>query len=537
MNGGSMLTVPRRIAGGIAILTLLTAGVGLMGLWQLATLRGDIVKLGSLYVPSVVTLSRLTETNFLALRAVRTALIESDAPKEQAKHHAEFQRHVLDGQALCERYTTLYNDETDERMFLEARAEREDFIAKAGRAIDELQVGRRDSARTILRSEAEPAAQRCLDGFDRVLEYNIAASEAVLAGTRSRAQAGNLSVVSGVAAAVIAGLVFGVGLIRSVGGVLRRLADDLARGGDATAATAARLTGVSRAVAEGCGEQGSAVAETSASLEQMAAMIRSTAENASSAKEMARQASTAAAAGSRTMQEMNDAMRAIAASSAEVAKIVKQIDEIAFQTNILALNAAVEAARAGEAGAGFAVVADEVRSLAQRSAAAARETAERIELAITDSRRGAGSCDRVGESLTEIGAAIAKADALVAEIATAAREQSQGIGQIGAAMAQLDGVTHANSARAEEGAAAAEALAAEAETVRGTVGRLRGLMGMRVREEAAPRPRAVPAPAPVSRAARRVAARIPMPGDHESGVDAEDRHFRDFAPPERETAG
>ena len=101
-------------------------------------------------------------------------------------------------------------------------------------------------------------------------------------------------------------------------------------------------------------------------------MIRSTADNASRAKDLANQARTAAETGSRTMVAMNEAMTAIEVSSAEVAKIVKNIDEIAFQTNILALNAAVEAARAGEAGAGFAVVADEVRSLAQRSAAAAR---------------------------------------------------------------------------------------------------------------------------------------------------------------------
>ena len=127
-------------------------------------------------------------------------------------------------------------------------------------------------------------------------------------------------------------------------------------------------------------------------------MIRATAENAEKAKELASEARSAAATGSMTMAEMTHAMAAINSSSAEVAKIVKNIDEIAFQTNILALNAAVEAARAGEAGAGFAVVADEVRSLAQRSAAAAKETADKIEAAIVNSRKGSQCTAKVEES-------------------------------------------------------------------------------------------------------------------------------------------
>ena len=142
-------------------------------------------------------------------------------------------------------------------------------------------------------------------------------------------------------------------------------------------------------------------------------MIRSTADNAEKAKSLAGEAHAVAQAGSRTMVEMTQAMAAIDSSSAEVAKIVKNIDEIAFQTNILALNAAVEAARAGEAGAGFAVVADEVRSLAQRSAAAAKETADKIEAAIASSRNGSVSCAKVGESLTQIANKVSSTDALV----------------------------------------------------------------------------------------------------------------------------
>ena len=275
-------------------------------------------------------------------------------------------------------------------------------------------------------------------------------------------------------------------------------------------------------------------------------MIRSTADNAGKAKVLAGEAQAVAQAGSRTMVEMTQAMAAIDTSSAEVAKIVKNIDEIAFQTNILALNAAVEAARAGEAGAGFAVVADEVRSLAQRSAAAAKETADKIEAAIASSRKGSLSCAKVGESLTQIAGKVSSTDSLVGEIATAAREQAQGIEQINTAITQMDQVTQSNSASAEESASAAEALDAQAAALKDMVGRLRQLVG-----GAAAVTAAAPPPSPVlssqvsvSSSPKAVRPRprpqlhkalsagqpkaIPMPGDTSPAAHVDDDNFKNF---------
>jgi len=251
-----------------------------------------------------------------------------------------------------------------------------------------------------------------------------------------------------------------------------------------------------------------------------------------------------AQAGSRTMVEMNQAMAAIDTSSAEVAKIVKNIDEIAFQTNILALNAAVEAARAGEAGAGFAVVADEVRSLAQRSAAAAKETANKIEAAIASSRNGSLSCAKVGESLAQISNKVSSTDGLVAEIAMAAREQAQGIEQINTAINQMDQVTQSNSASAEESASAAEELDAQAASLKDMVGTLRQLVGGAATLSAptppparashvdvfsrppAARPRPRPQPHKSLGAGPRKA--IPMPGDASPAGDDDDDNFKNF---------
>jgi methyl-accepting chemotaxis protein len=315
---------------------------------------------------------------------------------------------------------------------------------------------------------------------------------------------------------------------------LRDLADAVDATATQTTAAARQLLDAGRAVAAGCVAQGSSVTETGAALEQMSAMIRSTADNAAQAKDLAAEARSAAEAGALTMAEMNGAMQAIETSSGEVAKIVKHIDEIAFQTNILALNAAVEAARAGEAGAGFAVVADEVRSLAQRSAAAARETAEKIDAAIASSQQGSASCGRVTKSLGEIAAKVTAADGLVAEIATAAREQAQGIREIGIAVARIDAATQETSATAERAARAAADLAAAADAWRGhtTIGAPGAGDALRP-TNATPTQATPPKPSGARRVSRPALLRtrgplIPMPGDTAAASDAEERHFRDF---------
>ncbi|MCL4788683.1 MAG: hypothetical protein KJ070_18135 [Verrucomicrobia bacterium] len=334
-------------------------------------------------------------------------------------------------------------------------------------------------------------------------------------------------------------------IIRSTNRVLRDLAGNLDQGATQTASAARQVSAASQTLSSGASEQAASVEETSASLEEISSMIRSTADNAEKAKMLAGEAHAVAQAGSRTMVEMTQAMAGIDSSSAEVAKIVKNIDEIAFQTNILALNAAVEAARAGEAGAGFAVVADEVRSLAQRSAAAAKETADKIEAAIASSRNGSVSCAKVGESLTQIASKVSATNALVAEIATAAREQAQGIEQINTAITQMDQVTQSNSASAEESASAAEELDAQAASLKDMVGKLRELVGgastvSAVAPSPAPprasqiavftsqpaaRPRPRPQPQKTLGTGQRKA--IPMPGDANPAED-DDANFKNF---------
>ncbi len=280
----------------------------------------------------------------------------------------------------------------------------------------------------------------------------------------------------GIGVALLVGFIIAFFIIRGTTKVLTSVADSMSDSSAQVTAAATQIAAASQTLAEASSEQAASLEETSASLEEMASMTKRNAESAQQAKELSTLTRHSADTGAAHMGEMRLAMDAIKASSADIAKIIKTIDEIAFQTNILALNAAVEAARAGDAGMGFAVVAEEVRSLAQRSAQSAKETAGKIEDAIRKSDHGVVISTKVAESLAEILAKARQVDSLIAEIATASAEQNQGIGQLNSAVAQMDKVTQNNASGAEETASAAEELNAQAASMQQAVAELRQLV-------------------------------------------------------------
>lgn len=223
-------------------------------------------------------------------------------------------------------------------------------------------------------------------------------------------------------------------------------------------AASSEISQGSQKVAEGASNQASSIEEISASLEEMSSMTAQNADNASEAQALANSAKDAAGRGDVEMAKMKEAIDAIKSSSDETAKIVKTIDQISFQTNMLALNAAVEAARAGDAGKGFAVVAEEVRSLAQRSAEAAKNTAQLIEGSSRNVDNGVVITEGVQRILSEITDGSSKVRDLIAEIAAASKEQAEGIGQITTAVDQVNTVTQENAANSEQSSAAASEL-------------------------------------------------------------------------------
>jgi len=225
---------------------------------------------------------------------------------------------------------------------------------------------------------------------------------------------------------------------------------------------AQQVSDASQSLSQSAAEQASSLEEISATMHEISSQSRSNAESAVSASNLARQARSGVERGNLKMKQMQVSMSEINESAANISKIIKAIDEIAFQTNLLALNAAVEAARAGKHGKGFTVVAEEVRNLAQRSAKAAKETAEMIEGSIIKTEDGTKIANETAQALELIVADITKVTDLIGEISAASKEQDGGVKQISLGLEQVDHVTQQNTATAEEAAAASEELSSQA---------------------------------------------------------------------------
>ena len=397
--------------------------------------------------------------------------VEPDVEDAIAK---EWMEEIAKADAMFSKLAKDARDEESREQCEEGKAAIAEYVSQveAFRAVNRRQ-------RDIQTNEQRPAAEAALaqsrqvrDGvYEFIGDVEQRAGETVSWAT---------TLIVGVCIATFIISVIGAfAIIRSITGPINRIIGSLTTGADQTTSAAGQVSASSQSLAQGASEQAASLEETTSSMEEMSSMTKQNSDNANQAKQLAETALASSQRGSEAMERMSAAIGDIKQSADETAKIVNTINEIAFQTNLLALNAAVEAARAGEAGKGFAVVAEEVRNLAQRSAEAARDTADLIEGSIKNSDDGVTISKEVAEALGEIADGNRKVNDLIAEIDAASAEQSQGIGQINQAMAQMDQVTQSNAASAEESASAAEELSAQAEELRRMVSDLQEIVGGR----------------------------------------------------------
>ena len=259
--------------------------------------------------------------------------------------------------------------------------------------------------------------------------------------------------------------------VNEIIGVMKSLVETISQTAGEVQVAAEEISTGNGDLSQRTAEQASSLEETASSMEQMASHVRQTAENAAQANRLAIDACAQAEKGGEVVGNAVTAMSGINSSSSKIADIIGVIDEIAFQTNLLALNAAVEAARAGEQGRGFAVVASEVRSLAGRSATAAKEIKALIQASVARVSEGSRLVDESGRTLEGIVTAVKKVTTIVAEIASASREQSIGIEQVNRAVMQMDETTQQNAALVEQAAASSESIVEQVHALNAMVSR------------------------------------------------------------------
>lgn len=492
------LTIKFRLIFVIGFLCLMSVVIGTIGLISLNTMNSSIK---TLYENRVVALGQLsTVLSLMQQNQLTLSNSISGTPEHYKKAVDEVAARIEKITAVWKTYTATYLT-AEEKIIAQRFAERRgEFVTGAlVPAISALKDGDQQRATGLVNGPVIDLFKPAQAAMNELIQLQLTVSQAEFAASESRFASSRMFAIGAVLFGLLVGVVVGYGLISGISRsiaqalclarsvalgdltqkieihsndeigqlllALRTMNEKLVsivrqvRSGTETIATASsQIAAGNMDLSSRTEQQASSLEETAASMEELTSTVKQNADNARRANQLAMSASDVAVRGGTVVSQVVDTMNAINDSAKKIADIIGVIDGIAFQTNILALNAAVEAARAGEQGRGFAVVATEVRSLAQRSAAAAKEIKTLIGDSVDKVDAGSKLVAEAGSTMNEVVSSVKRVTDMMGEITAASQEQSAGIEQVNQAVSQMDQVTQQNAALVEEAAAAAESL-------------------------------------------------------------------------------
>jgi len=473
-------SIRRRINAGFASITLIALAFGFFSIVQLAWIKSDTAHITGEILPAMDRAGNLAE-QFQALGDKSDVLfikeIMSPSDDMRAELASQIQTNLQSGESLAKEYAANVQDADEKNLLANFQSTLAAYEEIFRRGVALCAAGKSQDAMELKEAQLEPALDKLMTSVHKLESLNRSKGEAAGGRIQAAVEQAQKALWTGVIGLLLAAGAVSLVIIITIRRILNHVAESLGDTARKMTYASQQVADASQTVASNATEQATSIEQVSASLEHMIRVSKENADHAQTATNIAQQTHATAANGSKNMAELDGAVQEMNAANSDIAKIVRTIDEIAFQTNILALNAAVEAARAGAAGMGFAVVAEEVRNLAQRSAQGAKETANRIEATVNKAAKGAELSKRLAGNFQEIVAHVREVDQIDQKLASISKEQAAGIAQINIGVSRLDKLTQSNAAHAKESSATAAALSNQTEDLKHTVAQLLQLIG------------------------------------------------------------